>query len=81
MATVDAADRPPVEDARAELQAAVPEAAETLRELLEAKDERVQIRAAEAILDRAGITKGKRVTATSAAKNVGGEPSTFDDLF
>lgn len=70
---------PPVEDARAELQAAVPEAAKALRELLEADDERVQIRAAEAILDRAGITKGKRVSATLAAKDVGGEPSTFDD--
>jgi hypothetical protein len=79
MATVDAADRPPVEDARDELQVAVPKAAETLRELLEADDERVQIRAAEAILDRAGVTKGKRVSATSAAKDVGGEPSTFDE--
>lgn len=79
MATTDATDRPPVEDARDELQAAIPEAAETLRELLEADDERVQIRAAEAILDRAGVTKGKRVSATSAAKDVGGEPSTFDD--
>ena len=78
MAIVDAADRPPVEDARDELQAAVPEAAETLRELLQAEDERVQIRAAEAILDRAGITKGKRVSATSAAKDVGGESSTID---
>ena len=81
MATADATDRPPVEDAHDELQAAIPEAAETLRELLEADDERVQIRAAEAILDRAGITKGKRVSATSAAKNVGGESSAFDDLF
>jgi hypothetical protein len=79
MATADATDRPPIDDARDELQAAVPEAAETLRELLQADDERVQIRAAEAILDRAGITKGKRVTATAAAKDVGGESSTFDD--
>ena len=79
MATADATDRPPVEDARDELQAAVPEAAEILRELLKADDERVQIRAAEAILDRTGITKGKRVSATSAAKDVGGEPSALDD--
>ena len=81
MATADVADRPPVEDARDKLQAAVPEAAETLRELLDADDERVQIRAAEAILDRAGITKGKRVSATSAAKDVGGEPPVFEDPF
>lgn len=81
MATADTADRPPVEDARNELQAAVPKAAETLRELLAAEDERVQIRAAEAILDRVGITKGKRVSAMSAAKDVGEEPSAFDDVF
>ncbi len=79
MATANAADPPPVEDARDELQEAVPEAAATLRELLGAEDERVQIRAAEAILDRAGVTKGKRITATAAAKDVGGEPSTFED--
>ena len=79
MATADATDRPPVENARDELQEAVPEAAATLRELLEAEDERVQIRAAEAILDRAGVTKGKRITATAAAKDVDGESSTFDD--
>ncbi|KDE57430.1 hypothetical protein EL22_12225 [Halostagnicola sp. A56] len=78
----EAVDRPPIEDARDELQTAVPEAAETLRELLDADDEGVQIRAAEAILDRAGITKGKRVSATSAAKDVGGESSSsFDDPF
>jgi len=85
MATADTADTPPVEDAREELQAAVSEAAATLRKLLDAENEHVQIRAAEAILDRSGITKGKRVSATSAAKNVGGEKSTFDtsldDLF
>ena len=79
MSTADAADHPPVEDARDELQEAVPGAAATLRELLSAEDEHIQIRAAEAILDRAGITKGKRITATAAAKDVGGESSTFDD--
>ena len=59
MATAEtdtATEQTPVEDARDELQSAVPEAAETLRGLLDAEDERVQIRAAEAILDRAGIT-------------------------
>lgn len=60
MATTNATgEAPPVEDARDELQAAVPEAAATLRNLLDAEDERVQIRAAEAILDRAGVTKTK----------------------
>lgn len=75
MATADAADdaRPPVDDARDELQAAVPQAAATLAELLDAEDERIQIRAAEAILDRAGVTKAKRLSTTSAAEDVGGE--------
>jgi len=72
---------PPVEDARKELQAAVPQAASTLHELLNAEDEQVQIRAAEAILDRAGVTKAKRTSTTSAARDVGGEdPDGFDDL-
>ena len=79
MATADSPDRPAVNEARDELQSAVPEAAKTLRALLDADDERVQIRAAEAILDRAGITKGKRVSATSAAIDVGGESAAFDD--
>lgn len=85
MATADSPgdDHPAVDDARDELQAAVPKAAETLRDLLDAEDERVQIRAAEAILDRAGITKSKRVSSTSAEKKVGGKESNFDgpDLF
>lgn len=82
MATADGADRPPVEDARGELQRAIPEAAVTLRELLAAEDERVQIRAAEAILDRAGVTKAKRKSTTSAARDVGGESmdNGLDDL-
>lgn len=79
MSSADAADHPPVEDARDELQEAVPEAAVKLRELLGAKDERVQIRAAEAILDRAGVTKAKRTSTTTAARDVGGE-SRDDDL-
>lgn len=82
MSTRDSVDRPPVDDARDELQAAVPEAAATLRELLEAEDERVQIRAAEAILDRAGVTKAKRTSTTTAAQDVGGESrdGSLDDL-
>lgn len=74
MATTESpGERPPVADARDELQAAVPEAAETLRSLLDAEDERVQIRAAEAILDRAGVTKAKQTTTTVAKRDVGGE--------
>lgn len=79
MSTADAADHPPVEDARDELQEAVPEAAAKLRELLGAEDERVQIRAAEAILDRAGVTKARRTSTTTAARDVGGQ-SRDDDL-
>ncbi|MEM4782381.1 MAG: hypothetical protein QXG03_12590 [Halalkalicoccus sp.] len=79
MATADSAGdaRPPVDDARDELQAAVPKAAETLAELLDAEDEKVRIRAAEAILDRAGVTKAKQVTSTTAARDVGGEDSSL----
>lgn len=85
MSTSDAssnADQPPVEDARDELQAAVPKAAATLRNLLDAEDERVQIRAAEAILDRAGLSKAKAVSDTTAKREVGGasRDSHLDDL-
>lgn len=66
---------PPIDDARAELQAAVPEAAETIRELLDAEDERIQLRAAEAILDRAGLSKATAPTAGRVQKEIGGEPS------
>lgn len=72
MSTADSPDPAPVESARAELQKAVPKAASTLMELLDAEDERIQIRAAEAILDRAGVTKAKRVTSTAAERDVGG---------
>ncbi len=83
MATTDSSgDAVPVEHARDELQDAVPQAAATLAELLEADDERVQIRAAEAILDRAGITKAKAVSDTTAKREVGGatKDDPLDDL-
>lgn len=86
MATTDSGssgdDQAPVEDARDELQAAVPEAAATLRDLLDADKETVQIRAAETILDRAGLTKGERATATTLQEDVGGatRDDPFDDL-
>ena len=60
------------EQARDELQEAIPKAAEKLTELLDAEDERVQIRAAEAILDRAGLSKAKAVSFRTAQKEVGG---------
>lgn len=75
----DSDDASAVDDARAELQSAVPEAAATLRNLLNAEDERVQIRAAEAILNRAGVTKAKQVTSTAAERDVGGKDENSDD--
>ena len=83
MATTESPDAsPPVDDARDELQEAVPKAAKKLTELLDAEDERIQIRAAEAILDRAGVVKAKRVTSTSASKKVGGESTnSLHDLY
>mgnify|MGYP005857901179 CR=1 FL=1 len=73
---------PPVDDAREELQDAVPKAAKKLSELLDAEDERIQIRAAEAILDRAGVVKAKRVSSSSASKKVGGEePPSLEDMY
>ena len=73
MSTVDSATEPtPVERARDELQDSVPKAARTLRDLLDADDERVQIRAAEAILDRAGLTKAKAYGTKQAQVQIGG---------
>jgi len=73
MATADSTPEPaPVEDARDALQGAVPKAAETLSDLLDAEDERVQIRAAEAILDRAGLTKAKSYGTKEAQVQIGG---------
>lgn len=66
-----------LDTARTELRDAVPEAAETMRELLDAEDERVRLRAAEAILDRAGITKAKASTITVAKRDVGGEDNSL----
>jgi hypothetical protein len=71
-ATAEDEDQTPVEDARDELQSAVPKAAETLNGLLDAEDERVQIRAAEAILDRAGLTKAQSYSRTKAQVQIGG---------
>jgi len=73
MATAeDAVESSPVEDARDELQASIPKAAATLTDLLDAEDERVQIRAAEAILDRAGLTKADTYPMKKAQVQIGG---------
>lgn len=82
MATADSPGEAsaPVDDAREELQAAVPEAAATLRGLLDAEDERIQLRAAEAILDRAGVTKAKKLSTRAAARDVGGEEDELSNL-
>jgi hypothetical protein len=74
MATTESQDdKPPAtEKARDELQEAVPKAAATLTDLLDAEDETVQIRAAEAILDRAGLSKAKAVSSRTAQKEIGG---------
>ena len=66
-------DSESLDTARTELQNTVPDAAETMRELLNAEDERVRLRAAEAILDRAGITKAKASSITVAKRDVAGE--------
>lgn len=78
MVTSDSAvesEHPPIDDARADLQEAVPEAAATIRDLLDTEDDRIQLRAAEAILDRAGLSKAKAATTGRVQKEVGGEPS------
>lgn len=82
MATADSpAEVSPVEDARDELQASIPKAAETLTDLLDAEDERVQIRAAEAILDRGGLTKADKYGTVDAQIQIGGgeRPSRYAD--
>jgi hypothetical protein len=82
MSTTDSSgDAAPVEQARNELQDAVPQAAATLADLLDADDERVQIRAAEAILDRAGLTKADKYSNTKAQLQIGGgeRPSKYAD--
>jgi len=72
MSDSQVSERPAIEQGRDELQDAIPEAAATLTDLLDAEDERVQIRAAEAILDRAGLTKAKTWSTTKAQVQVGG---------
>lgn len=67
-----------LDGAREELRASIPEAAETVRDLLDADDERVRLRAAESILDRAGLSKASAPKAYKAQKSVGGEETGRD---
>jgi vacuolar-type H+-ATPase subunit H len=80
MATAETNDDPAAtEKARDELQDAVPKAAATLTDLLDADDERIQIRAAEAILDRAGLSKAKAINSRTAQREIGGGDTKDDD--
>jgi len=73
MATADStSDATPVKGTRNELQDSVQEAARTLWGLLDAEDERGQFRAAEAIPDRAGLTKAQSYRTTQAQVEIGG---------
>jgi len=81
MATAESpGDSSATEEARDELQDAIPKAAATLTDLLDAEDEKIQIRAAEAILDRAGLSKAKAVSSRSAQKEIGGGLTKKDPL-
>jgi vacuolar-type H+-ATPase subunit H len=81
MATAESpGDSSATEEARDELQEAVPKAAATLTDLLDAEDETVQIRAAEAILDRAGLSKAKSISSRTAQKEIGGGSTKKDPL-
>ena len=55
------------------LKDAIPKAAEVLASMLTAEDEKLRIRAAEAILNRAGITEADRRYHGYASQAVGGE--------
>jgi len=76
-------DRPSaaeLETARRTLRAAIPDAAAVLVALLKHQDPRTRLRAAEAILNRAGVTEATAVHATTAEHRVGGEPDSLDPL-
>lgn len=74
MATTETPDDSSLDTARSELCDAIPVAAATMRELLDAEDDRVRLRAAEAILDRAGITKAKSMSSPKVQREVGDDP-------
>lgn len=63
----------PIEDARLKLRQALTRAAAVLVEMLDAKDDRIRLRVAEAILNRAGVTQAGAQATWIAEKEVGGE--------
>lgn len=63
--------RPPASEARKVLRQAVTKAAATLVKLLDAEDPKLQLKAAEAILSRAGITEADRMSHNEAESTVG----------
>lgn len=59
-------------DAQAKLRAAIPRAADALVECLGSIDSRVRLRAAEAILNRAGLAPAQSPSVAAAQIHVGG---------
>lgn len=70
---------PGLAKARAALREAIPKAAEALVALLDSKDERLKMRAAEAILNRAGIVEASACAPADAEYEVGGQPDQLRD--
>lgn len=70
-----------LDEARRALREAIPRAAQALVALLDAKDERVRLRAAEALLTRAGIAPAGRIQAWQARQTVGDDkpPEPIED--
>lgn len=62
-----------VAEAQRILKAAIPQAADVLVKMLAAQDERLRIRAAEAILNRVGLTEADRVSSGYARRVIGGD--------
>lgn len=63
----------PLTEAQRILGNAVPKAAEILVQMLTAKDEKLRLKAAAAILNRAGITEADRIYHGYANQVIGGE--------
>ena len=67
-----------LDEARGILRAAIPEAARALVACLNAENETTRLKAASAILNRAGLTEADRINSTYAHTWIGGEKSSFD---
>lgn len=64
---------PAIDQAREILRAAIPAAARALVACLDAEDQALRLRAAAAILNRAGLTEADRLSSTYAHTWIGGE--------